>query len=66
MKISDELKKKYIDNKDAETISETANATGLSEATIVRHAKKMLDNGNWKEVTKKRGNRFVKAYIKAK
>jgi DNA-binding MarR family transcriptional regulator len=66
MKISDELKKKYIDNKDAETISEIANATGLSEATIVRHAKKMLDNGNWKEVTKKQGNRFVKAYIKAK
>lgn len=65
VKPSDDLKKKYTTNPNAETIGEIAKITGLSETTVRRHAKKMVESKLWKEViTYRKEQGFVKGYIK--
>lgn len=68
MKPSDELKKLYpiTTDENAQSIAEMEKETGLSEATIRRHIKKMLDVGEWEEVLKKQNGTIAKAYKRVK
>lgn len=68
VKPSDELKKKFNppEYKEAETIADIVKVTGLGETTVRRHAKRMVDAGIWKQVTKKEKHHFTTAYIKIK
>lgn len=65
VKPSDILKKQYPVCKDpnAQTIKEIIDETGLSDNTIRRHARKMVELGKWKQVIKKNGGAYVKAYL---
>ena len=68
MKPSDILKKEYPICKDpnAQTIKEMMKETGLSDNTIRRHATKMTELGKWKQVFKKDGHTYSKAYLVVK
>ena len=65
MKPSQDLPKLYT-GKDAETIEEMAEESGLSESSIRLHAKKMEKSGIWKKVLIKKGRGTLSAYIKVK
>jgi hypothetical protein len=64
MKPSDDLKREFTKDKNAETIQDLVKVTGLADTTIRRHAKKMIAQNIWKEVYKKTDAGICKAYIK--
>lgn len=67
MKPSDDIQVKEIcKDKNAQTIQEICEVTGLSQTTVRRHAQQMLKTGQWKQVWKKEGNHIVQAYIRVK
>ena len=68
MKPSDEIKQKYpvYSGKDAETIEELCEKSGLGESTIRRFAEDMVKSGSWKQVMVRGSGRFRKAYVKVK
>lgn len=63
MKPSEMIKQPTYKGKDAETIKDIVKTSGLSETTVRRHARKMIDVGRWKEVIVKEKHSFTKAYI---
>lgn len=68
MKPSDDLKKLYniYTGKDAQTIQDMCDETGISDSTIRKKVIEWVKAGRWKEVMVKRGNHIVKAYVKVK
>ncbi len=66
MKPSDDLKRDIYTGKDAQTIEQISNETGLSVRTVRDHANKMVRVGIWKKVLLKHDSRFLNGYIKVK
>lgn len=68
MKPSDDIKAMYklYFGKDAQTTKEISQETGVSESVIRRHAKEMVESGEWKEVSVKRHKAIATAYIRLK
>lgn len=66
MKPSIDLKRKIITNKDAQSIEQIMKETGLSETSVRRHAKRMVDLEIWQEGYKKVSYGFVKVFLKIK
>ena len=64
MRPSDDIKKEITKDKNAQTIKEIAKDTGLADATIRRHANKMIELKKWRQVWKKQGKIIVAAYIR--
>ena len=68
MKASDELKQKYpiYSGKDAETITDLCESSGLGITTVRKFAEDMVKQGRWKEVRVRGKRGIATAYLKIK
>ena len=66
MKPSNDLQRKIIKDKDAQSIAEIMKDTGLSDACIRRHAKLMTGKGIWEEGYRKTSDGWLKVFRKIK
>jgi DNA-binding MarR family transcriptional regulator len=67
LKPSDDIQIKEITkDKNAQTIKEICEVTGLSESSIKRHAQKMVETGKWTQVWKRQKDKTVMAFVRAK
>jgi predicted transcriptional regulator len=64
MKPSEFIKREITTDKDAQTVVEIADESGLANSTVRLHIREMVKAGKWKEVYKRTDNgRIVRAYI---